>query len=790
MQMKLSFSVIMMIVFFFGPVSDSLSAQKVQFTPEEMAYIKKHPVIKYGIFPKFYPIETINELGEHIGLTRDYISLICDATGMRFELVPSTSGNESFKNLKEGKVSLLTSTSASFAEQNGLARSVPVYSTWPVTVTRKATRHVTTPDDIQEGMVSITDYLSLIQWFTEKYPQVDFTVSSSPEKTIDNLIRGNSVAAVVLSPTAFYYMNMVYPDQLKISRPYTEKIPLVMSANPEDRVLIEIINKVLNSLTPTQHGNLIKKWIVSGDNKPNYTGLSAGIYLALSGFLLLLLILTLCYHWKTRKKLLRQHTQRNLELSVISHELRTPLIGILTATEGLLSSPLSLNHKDRLLNIINVTRAMLENLDLSLDYARISSGAVRLNPQPHLLSSLCDTSIKLFIEFAETHGTTLQVRYLSDKAFQPHLVDGVLLSQAINNVVSNAIKYTSGGLVLMECSQVQVDGKSMFCIEIIDTGTGIPEKALRRLAEPFVQFDEDAPGPHERPKGSGLGLFVSKQNMQLLGGHLVLNSKPGVGSRVKLVFPVIPGHLQTEKFLPAHIQLRLNCTDSVPVSELISALENCHISYHIAECPSTTKPEYDPTLLISFERQKKQWLLYNNNKECIALNCPLYASDVYSAVVELCCHRSEAGSCSELGPSVEDICVSPAISRRVLLIDDEPLLLEVQQELFIGMGYTVDAVCEAQQAYQCWLQHRHEIIITDCRLDESDGFELVRHLRILMQNTSSDVLIIGQSAALRDDDTRLAREVGMDFLLQKPIAGEQWQQLIQDYFSDKDRNIV
>jgi len=790
MQMKLSFSFIMAGVFLFGAVSGSLSAQKIQFTPEEVAYIKKHPVIKYGIFPKFYPIETINELGDHIGLTRDYISLICEATGMRFELVPSISGNESFNNLKEGRVSLLTSTSASFAEQNGLARSVPVYSTWPVTVTRKATRHVTTPDDIQEGMVSITDYLSLIQWFTEKYPQVDYTISSSPEKTIENLIRGNSVAAVVLSPTAFYYMNMVYPDQLKMSRPNTEKIPLVMSARPEDRVLIEIINKVLSSLTPTQHGDLTGKWIVSGENKPNDKGGGAEIYLSLSAFLLAILILTLCFHWKTRKKLLKQNTQRNLELSVISHELRTPLIGILTATEGLLSSPVSLNHKDRLLNIINVTRAMLENLDLSLDYARISSGAVRLNPQPHFLSSLCDTSIKLFVDFAETHGTTLQVRYLSAKAFQPHLVDGALLSQAINNVVSNAIKHTSGGLVLIECSQVQVDGKNMFCIEIVDTGTGIPEKALRRLTKPFVQNDEDAPGFNERPKGSGLGLFVSKQNMQLLGGHLVLNSKPGIGSRVKLVFPVIPGHLQTETFLPAHIRLRMDCTDLMPVSELTSAFENSHISYHIAECPSTTEQEYDHTLLISFERQQKQWLLCNNYGECIALASPLYASDLYSAVVELFCHRSETGSGGDAGSSGEDIRAFRAISRRVLLIDDEPLLLEVQQELFIDMGYVVDAVTEAQQAYQRWLQHRHEIIITDCRLDESDGFELVRHLRILMQNTASDVLIIGQSAALRDGDTRLAREVGMDFLLQKPIAREQWQQLIQDYFSDKERNIV
>ncbi|EEP93534.1 hypothetical protein yaldo0001_40690, partial [Yersinia aldovae ATCC 35236] len=121
------------------------------------------------------------------------------------------------------------------------------------------------------------------------------------------------------------------------------------------------------------------------------------------------------------------------------------------------------------------------------------------------------------------------------------------------------------------------------------------------------------------------------------------------------------------------------------------------------------------------------------------------------------------------------------------MVEDEPLLLEVQHELFSSMGFEVDAVANAQQAYQSWLQHQHTIIITDCRLDESDGFELVRHLRKLMQGTPEQVLIIGQSASLKAEDAQRAREVGMDYLLQKPIAREQWQQLIRDYFASENK---
>ena len=116
--------------------------------------------------------------------------------------------------------------------------------------------------------------------------------------------------------------------------------------------------------------------------------------------------------------------KNNLELSVIAHELRTPLIGILTACEGLVDKIVSTSQRERLANVIHVTRELLDNLDLSLDNAKINAGSVTQNPQPQLLAELCDTTVKLFISFAETHGTTLRVRYQSKQFFLPHLFDG------------------------------------------------------------------------------------------------------------------------------------------------------------------------------------------------------------------------------------------------------------------------------------------------------------------------------------------------------------------------------
>ncbi|CNH96500.1 sensor kinase protein [Yersinia aldovae] len=786
--MKFLYKTYLVLAFILFSSTTVYATDAIVFSPQEQNYIKTHPIVSYGIFPHSYPIETFNNTGEHIGLTRDYIDLIAAATGINFQPIFSNNDSDSVTNLQNGKISLLTSTSSAFAEANDLISSVPIFSTWPVTVTRKATRHIATPDDLMEGYVTITDYSSLIEWFTKQFPGVNYKIVYSPEETISEVIRRQAEAAVVLSPTALYYMNVIYPGQLKISHPHAAKISLMMAARPEDQILIDIINKVIGSISAKQQAEIAAKWVISDNNIPLPGNNRLAFYVGgLATVLLFGLIFVFYRYRRLKSEFIQLGSKNNLELSVLAHELRTPLIGILTACEGLVHKITSTSQRERLANVIHVTRELLDNLDLSLDNAKINAGSVTQNPQPHLLAELCDTTVKLFISFAETHGTTLQVRYLSKQCFLPHLIDGTLLSQALNNVVSNAIKHTHAGMVLIECSLLQVDGKNMFSIEVIDTGTGMPPKVLARLSEPFYQgkfsrTDGDAP----RPKGTGLGLFVAKKNMHLTGGHLAIASQPGVGSRVTVALPAIPAHYAIENPLPEGLYVVMPA--QIPtslISEITQALDGCELSYYSAADPFLTTAR-GPALHLQLDLPQNHWQLSNQEGESVVVTRPLYASALYLAISGLCNEEQSLESTNET-PKINSPCAITE-SRRLLMVEDEPLLLEVQHELFSSMGFEVDAVANAQQAYQSWLQHQHTIIITDCRLDESDGFELVRHLRKLMQGAPEQVLIIGQSASLKAEDAQRAREVGMDYLLQKPIACEQWQQLIRDYFASENKH--
>ncbi|QKJ02817.1 ATP-binding protein [Yersinia mollaretii] len=791
--MKYLYKIYLICALLLLPAAAGYAAKTIAFTPEEQHYIKTHPIIKYGVFPKFFPIEALNKNGEHIGLTRDYIDLISAATGIQFQVSSSSNANESVKNLKNGDISLITSTSALFAEANGLVSSMPIFTTWPVTVTRRTSRNINTPEDFMEGRtegrISITDYLSLIDWFEKRYPGVDYKIAYSPEETIGEVVHGRAAAAVVLSPTAFYYMNVIYPGQLKVSYPNNAKISLVMGARPEDQLLIDIINKVITSISHKQQAELTTKWIIS-DNASLLHNTQFERYAYIVGAILLSLLLFVFYRYRRLKKEISLlGSKNNLELSVLAHELRTPLIGILTACEGLVLKISSNPQRERLSNVVHVTRELLNNLDLSLDYAKINAGSVQQKPRPHLLTELCDTTVKLFTSFAETHDTALHVRYLSEQCFLPHLMDGTLISQALNNIVNNAIKHTRGGMVLIECALVQIDSKRMFSIEVTDTGTGISDKVLARLSEPFYQgkqhrSDNDA----LLPKGTGLGLFVAKKNIHLIGGHLGIASQPGVGSRVRISFPMIPAHYEIENPLPEGLYVIM--PEDVPTSrasEVTQILEGCELPYY----PQSNSPPASargPVIYLHFDLRNNHWQLDNQQGVSIVIPCPIYASALYFAITSLCSEdllRENSRTMPEA-----DSASATKESRRLLMVEDEPLLLEVQQELFSSLGYQVDAVPGAQEAYQSWLQHHHTIIVTDCRLDESDGFELVRHLRKLMQETTAQVLIVGQSASLKAEDAQRAREVGMDYLLQKPIAREQWQQLFHDHFASEEKSDV
>ncbi|MGE6497819.1 ATP-binding protein [Cupriavidus metallidurans] len=222
-------------------------------------------------------------------------------------------------------------------------------------------------------------------------------------------------------------------------------------------------------------------------------------------------------------------------LAMMSHEIRTPLQGILGLLELVEYSPLSAEQRRQVRLASEAGQALRQILDDVLDYAKMDAGRLRLALAPLDLRALFASVLSLLAQRAQAKGLQLQQWVQPDVPVQL-VADGARLRQILLNLVGNAIKFTERGSVDL-CASVEATnaGEGVLVISVADTGIGIAPEDIARLFTPFVQGES---GPARRFDGSGLGLTISRQLSQLMGGELMLDSTLGVGTRVTLRVPM------------------------------------------------------------------------------------------------------------------------------------------------------------------------------------------------------------------------------------------------------------
>ncbi|MEJ2692655.1 MAG: ATP-binding protein [Candidatus Thiodiazotropha sp.] len=221
-------------------------------------------------------------------------------------------------------------------------------------------------------------------------------------------------------------------------------------------------------------------------------------------------------------------------LANMSHELRTPLNAIL-GFSGMLNLDPQLNADQReTLNIINRSgEYLLKLINDVLEMAKIEAGGIQLEIAPFDLGRLVRDVLELMQVRCEEKGLHL----LFDRTSAvPRYVKGDVarLRQILLNLMSNAVKFTDqGGIsVRLGCTEGQ---EQRLLIEVEDSGQGIRQEDLQRLFDPFVQLSEDA-----GQRGTGLGLSISRQFVEMMGGRISVDSKPGRGSIFRVELPMKP----------------------------------------------------------------------------------------------------------------------------------------------------------------------------------------------------------------------------------------------------------
>ncbi|MEZ0216461.1 MAG: histidine kinase N-terminal 7TM domain-containing protein [Rariglobus sp.] len=210
-------------------------------------------------------------------------------------------------------------------------------------------------------------------------------------------------------------------------------------------------------------------------------------------------------------------------LATMSHEIRTPMNGVIGFTQLLKETPLTPAQNEYLDLIDHSSRSLLVIINDVLDYSKIAADQLEIEQVRCDLHVIVDQTVRLLDHTAREKGITLAARFAVNVPSSV-ISDPVRISQVLNNLVGNAIKFTSVGGVTLD---VEAPGPDLIAFKITDTGIGIAPENQARIFTPFSQADASTT---RRFGGTGLGLSITRRLCELMGGCLTLSSTFGQGS--------------------------------------------------------------------------------------------------------------------------------------------------------------------------------------------------------------------------------------------------------------------
>ena len=237
---------------------------------------------------------------------------------------------------------------------------------------------------------------------------------------------------------------------------------------------------------------------------------------------------------RAKDEALASSLAKNDFLAKISHDIRTPLNAILGAANLLSETPLSAEQSEYVSMFQRNCDRLVKLINDFLDFSKIEAGALRLEKIPFRILSTLEAAVATFRESASRKGISLEFEIAADVP-EWEFGDPLRVQQVLVNLLSNALKFTVQGHVAVQVLTLSTPAGERLCYEVSDTGPGIRAEDQERIFSAFTQLSKQNPGG---VAGSGLGLTICKELVELMGGEIGVTSQPGRGSRFYFTLPL------------------------------------------------------------------------------------------------------------------------------------------------------------------------------------------------------------------------------------------------------------
>lgn len=514
----------------------------INWTPEEIAFMETHPVIKLGIDPRFVPFEFVDQDGKYQGITADYIKLISEKTGLEFDVVGGLTWTQAYQKALGGEMDALPAASKTSERQQYFLFSEPYYHFKWVILIRDKTIDINSIEDLYGKTVAVQKNSSQHSYLLN-FPQINLSLYDNVESVLPMVANGAETAFVGNLATTNYLIRSSGLTNLKFVAFEPEKEQgLYFAVRKDWPELVSIINKALATITVEERIAINNSWIgveVEPDYGPIYQ-----VVVIISGVIILIWLVSIYWILRLRREIsIRKKIQRDLELAKqeaeaannikssflarMSHEIRTPLNAITGMTYLVKKTQVTLTQKMYLDRITQSANTMISIINDILDYSRIEAGKIELERVSFNLDDVIQDVVNIVSYKIEEQRIGFKLTK-DPKIPNCYFGDAKRIEQILLNLLSNATKFTAAGEVSLDIKLVAGESRQYhLAFTVKDTGIGISEDQIKRLFEPFAQEDASI---NRRFGGTGLGLSIVKSLVEMMNGKIQVYSTVDEGS--------------------------------------------------------------------------------------------------------------------------------------------------------------------------------------------------------------------------------------------------------------------